>query len=114
MKVFVLQLIQMSHLQWIFCNFTLHDKQRGYLSLMEQATVLKEIERLLDTSPEDIPAGSQYLLEFDYSTLYNTSLEQQLYWVLAIKAACRAGRRVAEASKSRGCTQRRLRAKIAT
>jgi hypothetical protein len=114
MKVFVLHLIQMSHLQWTFCKFTLHYKQRGYLSLLEWATVLKEVERLLGTSPEDIPAGSQYLLEFDYSALYNAYLERQLYWVLAMKAACWAGRRVAEASKCRGRTHRRLRAKMAT
>jgi hypothetical protein len=79
MKVFVLHLIQMSHSRWIFCNFTLHDKQRGYLSLLEWGTVLKEVKQLLDTSPEDIPISSQYLLEFDYSALYNASLEQQSY-----------------------------------
>jgi hypothetical protein len=113
MKVFVSHLIQMSHLQWIFCNFTLHDKQRGYPSLLEWVAVLKEVERLLDTSPEDILAGSQYLLESDYSALYNAYLERQLYWVLAMKAACWAGRRVSEASKSRGRTHRRLQAKMA-
>jgi hypothetical protein len=92
MEVFVLHLIQTSHSQWIFCNFTLHDKQRGYLSLLEWATVLKEVERLLDTSPEDISAGSQYLPEFYYFALYNASLERQLYWVMAMKVACQAGR----------------------
>ncbi len=33
MKVFVSQLIQISHSQWIFHNYTLHDKQWGYLRL---------------------------------------------------------------------------------
>jgi hypothetical protein len=99
MKVFVSHLIQISHLQWIFCNFTLHDKQKGYLSLLKRATVLKEVDRLLDTAPEDIPAGSQYLLELNYSALYNVSLERQSYWVLAMKAACHAGKREATASK---------------
>jgi hypothetical protein len=99
MKAFVLHLIQLSHSQWIFRNFTLHDKQRGYLSLLKWKTVLKEVDRLLDTAPEDIPAGSQYLLEIDYSTLYNASLERQSYWVLAMKAACRAGEQEATASK---------------
>ena len=99
MKAFVLHIIQISHLQWIFCNFTLHDKQRGYLSLLKRATVLKEVDRLLDTAPEDIPAGSQYLLELNYSALYNASLERQSYWVLVMKAACHAGKREATASK---------------
>jgi hypothetical protein len=114
MKAFVSHLIQISHSQWIFCNFTLHDKQRGYLSLLKQATVLKEVDWLLDTAPEDIPAGSQYLLELDFSALYNASLERQLYWVLAMKASCRAGKLEATASKCRGCSQRKLRAKVST
>jgi hypothetical protein len=114
MKAFVLHLIQFSHLQWIFCNFTLHDKQRGYLSLLKRATVLREVDRLLDTAPEDIPAGSQYLLELDYSALYNASLERQSYWVLAMKAACHAGKREATIFKHRGRSQRKLRAKVST
>jgi hypothetical protein len=115
MKAFVLHLIKIFYSQWIFFNFTLHDKQRvGYLSLLKWATVLMEVDRLLDTAPEDIPAGSQYLLELDYSALYNASLERQLYWVLAMKAACRAGKKEATASKRGGCSQRKLRVKVST
>jgi hypothetical protein len=114
MKAFVLHLIQISHSQWIFQNFTLHGKQRGYLSLLKRATVLREVDWLLDTAPEDIPAGSQYLLELDYSALYNASLERQLYWVLAMKAACRAGKRDEKLSKRRGRSQRKMRAKLST
>ncbi len=114
MKAFVLHLVQISHLQWIFCNFTLHDKQRGYLSLLKRATVLKEVDRLLDTAPEDIPAGNQYLFKLDYSALFNTSLERQSYWVLTMKAAHRAGKQDATASKHRGRSQRELRAKVST
>ncbi len=111
MKAFASHLIQISHSQWIFCNFTLHDKQRGHLSLLKQATVLEEVDRLLNTDPEDIPVGSQYLLELDYSTLYNASLERQSYWVLAMSAAQRAGKQEATAAKRMGHTQQRLKAK---
>jgi hypothetical protein len=111
MKVFISHLIQVLHSQWILCNFTLHDKQRGYLSLLKSATVLKEVDRLLDTAPEDIPAGSQYLLELNYSTLYNASLKRQSYWVLAMSPACRAGKQEATASKRMGRAQRKLKAK---
>jgi hypothetical protein len=115
MKAFVLHLIQISHSQWIFRNFTLHGKQRGYLSLLKRATVLKEVDWLLDMAPEDIPAGSQYyVLELDYSALYIASLERQSYWVLAMKAACRAGKQDAKLSKRRGHSQREMRAKLST
>ena len=43
--------------------------------------------------PEEVPEGSRYLLELDYSDLYNATFERQSYWVLAMKAARRAGRR---------------------
>jgi hypothetical protein len=64
--------------------------------------------------PRGIPAGSQYLLELDYSALYNASLERQLYWVLAMKADCRAGKQDAKLSKRRGRSQRKMRAKLST
>jgi hypothetical protein len=114
MKAFVSHLIQISLSQWIFCNFTLHNKQRGYLCLLQWATVLKEVDRLLDLAPEDILVGSQYLLELDYSALFNTSLERQSYWVLAMKAARRAGKQDAKLSKRRGRSQRKPRAKLST
>ena len=31
MKHFIGKLLQISHSQWLYCNFTLHDKTRGYL-----------------------------------------------------------------------------------
>jgi hypothetical protein len=114
MKAFALHLLQISHSQWIFHNFTLHNKQRGYLCLLKRATVLKEVDWLLDTVPEDIPSGSQYLLELDYSALFNPSLARQSYWVLAMKAACCAGKQDATASKHRGCSQRKLWVKAST
>jgi hypothetical protein len=67
---------------------------------------------LLDTA--DILAGSQYLLELDYSALFNASLERQLYWVLAMKAAHRAGKWDTIASKLRGRSQRKLWEKAST
>jgi hypothetical protein len=111
MKACVSHLIQILHSQWIFQNFTLHNKQRGHLSLLKKTSVLKEVDCLLDMAPVDIPAGSQYLLELDYSTLYNALLERQSYWVLAMSATRRAGRQEVTASRRMGRAQRRLRAK---
>lgn len=93
MKGLASHLIQTSHNQWIFRNFTLHDKQRGYLQLQKRKDLLRELDRLIDTPPDEIPEGSRYLLELDYSELYTSSFESQSYWVLAMKAARRAGRR---------------------
>ena len=93
MKGLASHLMHASHNQWILRNFTLHDKHRGYLRLQQRKDLLRELDRLIDTPPEEVPEGSRYLLELDYSDLYNSTFEHQSYWVLAMKAARRAGRR---------------------
>jgi hypothetical protein len=94
MKGFISHLVQLSHSQWIFHNFTLHNKQPDYLRLQQSKEVLREVDRLLDTPSDELPQDSQYLLELDFSTLYKTLFECQSNWVLAMKAACCAGQRL--------------------
>ncbi len=92
MKAMVSHLMQASHCQWIFRNFTLHDKQQGYLRLQHRKDLLRELDKLIDTPSDDIPEESRYLLELDYSELYNAPLERQFYWALAMKAVRQADR----------------------
>jgi hypothetical protein len=70
MKTMASHLMQASHCQWIFRNFTLHDKQRGYLCLQQRKDLLWELDKLINTPLDDIPEESRYLLELDYSKLY--------------------------------------------
>jgi hypothetical protein len=93
MRAFISHLLQMSHSQWIFRNYTLHDKQRGYLCLRLRSDILREIQELLETPLSGVPLESRYLLELDHSSMYNAMYKEQTYWVLAIKAARRAGQR---------------------
>ena len=105
MKTFISHLLQISHSQWIFWNYTLHDKQRGYLRLRLRTEVLREIHELLETPPSEVPPECQYLLELDHSAVYTASYEEQIYWILALKAAQRAGRRAATSQRARGRSQ---------
>jgi len=106
MKAFISHLIQISHSQWIFRNYTLHDKQRGYLRLRLRKEVLREIHELLETPPSEVPPECQYLLELDHSAMYtNASYEEQAYWVLALKAARTTSRRAATSKCVRGRSQ---------
>jgi hypothetical protein len=106
MKAFISHLLQISHSQWIFRNYTLHDKQRGYLRLRLRKEVLRKIHELLETLPSEVPPECQYLLELDHSAMYKASYEEQAYWVLAMKAARRAGRRAETSQRVWGCSQR--------
>ena len=91
MKMFISHLLRVSHSQWIFRNYTLHDKQWDYLCLRLHADVLHKIHKLLETPLLEVPSESQYLLELDHSAMYKASYEEQVYWVLALKAAKHAG-----------------------
>jgi hypothetical protein len=75
MKAMSSHLMQASHCQWIFRNFTLHDKQWGYLRLKHFKDLLRELDKLIDTPSDDIPEESRYLFELDYSKLYNASFK---------------------------------------
>ena len=108
MKAFISHLLQISHSQWIFRNYTLHDKQRGYLRLRLRKEVLRKIHELLETLPSEVPPECQYLLELDHSAMYKASYEEQAYWVLAMKAARRAGRRAAMSKRARGRSWRTI------
>ncbi len=111
MKHFIGKLLQISHLQWLYRNLTLHDKKRGYLRLQRRKEILKEVDHLLDMNTDDIPKESQYLLELDFTPLYSASFEKQSYWVLSMKAARRAGRCANHQAKSKGASHRRRQAK---
>jgi hypothetical protein len=71
---------------------TLHDKQRGHLQLQQRNDLLRELDKLIEP-PDEVPKGCRYLLDLDYSDLHNASFQCQSYWVLAMKAARRTGRR---------------------
>lgn len=92
-RAFVLKLLDISHGQWMYRNFSLHNKCRGHLKLTHQAEVLTEIAILSESRPEDIPPESRFLLEVETVNLDGQTLARQEYWVAAMKAALKAGRR---------------------
>jgi hypothetical protein len=117
MKHFISHILHITHSQWIFRNITLHDSVRGTLRLQERKEVLDEVQKYLDTSPEDLPQESRFLVELDFDALYRSTFEYQTYWVRAIKAARRAGRRIAAktaASRKQGRRARAAAAKVQT
>ncbi len=108
MKQLVERLILILHSQWLFRNFTLHHKTKGYLRAKAEADIKQEVSALLHTQPSNIPLNCQYLLEIKHSPGRLSSHEFQCYWVQSIKAAWvaidREGRRLA----SLGSGSRRL------
>ena len=107
-KSLISKLLHITHSQWIYRNFTLHDKLCGYLHNKSLEDIKQTIEELADTPPEDIPEGSKFLLEINFGDLTKSHIENQQYWIIALKAAITAGRR----SKAAGSRARRIRHRV--
>jgi hypothetical protein len=84
---FTRQLIDISHAQWLYRNFTLHHYTKGYLRQWTVNDIRREVEKLADTQPSDIPKRSRYLLEIFHRPNKLTSDIEDAYWVAAMKAA---------------------------
>ena len=89
MKGLINRLVHISHSQWLFRNFTLHDTKCGYKRLKDRQTVQLQIIELSNTDPECIPEHSRFLLEIDTEVLKSSDYESQVYWVAAMEAARR-------------------------
>jgi hypothetical protein len=54
-KQFIAKILQLTHLQWIYRNISLHDKRQGYLRNKQLEDLLQEITELSNLSPKEIP-----------------------------------------------------------
>ena len=60
---FIQRLVEISHAQWLYRNFTLHHYAKLYLHQRTVNKISQDIELLAGTRPSDIPQESRYLLE---------------------------------------------------
>ncbi len=81
------KLIDISHSQWLYQNFTLHHYTKGYLRQRTKWEMQREVERLMHTSNLNISKESRYLLEIAAQPSDVSTATPNAYWVLAIKAA---------------------------
>ena len=108
-RMFIAKLLKISHDQWIFRNFTLHDKQHGHLAMLRREELAQEIERLQSLDPADVPADSRFLLDFNIDDLAEGDIGMQEEWIYAITSARKAGMRAQRRSISWSQRPRRLR-----
>ncbi len=85
-----MNLLHVTHSQWIFTNISPHDKINGYLHKKKSEEIMLELESMAGTALEDIPAESGFLLEINFSKLSKFHTKSQKYWILAVNAALTA------------------------
>ena len=106
MKHFIQRLVEISHAQWLYRNFTLHHYAKGYLHRRTENDINREVETLLNTRTSKIPPESQYLMEIAYRPQLSSPPVHNAYWVLAMKTA-RTCLLKTEANQARQSTRRR-------
>jgi hypothetical protein len=94
-KQLISKLLHITHGQWIYRNISRHHTKLGLLKDMERRQLLVEIDRLMSIDPSDVPEESKFLLEIDFWAIPVASTERQSYWVHAVRAAVKSGRRAA-------------------
>jgi hypothetical protein len=87
MSTFISKVLHITHSQWIFRNFMLHDKAMGYLRLKACTDAAVRIDDLMQSRPSAIPSDSRFLLEFDIEGLIGSDSDTQQYWIAAMEAA---------------------------
>jgi hypothetical protein len=79
-----MQLLQVTHSQWIYRGILVHDWTTGTLILAHKDKLLKEIEHQLTLGSEGLVEEDRFLLECNFEEIVSTNGEQQEYWLLAI------------------------------
>ena len=89
-KTLISKVLRITHSQWIFRNFMLHDHLDGYLQRSRQAEITMEIDQLLQTHVDEIPRDRAFLLELDIDDISTMDFKAQNYCVFAMNAALSA------------------------
>ena len=80
----------MTHKQWLLRNAKVHIKRKGDLTEEEHDKLLKKIESLMWTDPDDLLTEDRDLLKEDFDMLGRASTLAQQLWVAEMEASISA------------------------
>jgi hypothetical protein len=83
-------LLDITHGQWLYRNFIVHDPISGIIATGKKEELLLEIERQWDLGDAGLLEEDKYLVEVNLGDLETTLGECLHYWLLAIKTAQKA------------------------
>ena len=86
----ITRLLEITHGQWVYQNFIVHDPVLGTIATARKEELLREIERQRELGDAGLLEEDKYLAEVNLEGLEDTSGERQHYWLLAIKTARKA------------------------
>ena len=83
----VIQLLEITHGQWLYRNVQVHDNVSGIVATERKEKLQEAIETQILQGGEGLAEEDKYLLDIRLDDLESTSGETQEYWLLAIQAA---------------------------
>jgi hypothetical protein len=83
-------LLEITHGQWVYRNFIVHDPVLGTIATARKEELLREIKRQRELGDAGLQEDDKYLAKVNLEGLEDTSGERQHYWLLAIKTAWKA------------------------
>ncbi len=81
----ITQLLEITHGQWIYRNYVVHDPVSGTIATAKKEELLLEIERQRELGDAGLLEEDKYLAEVNLEEMASSSGEQQHYWLLAIQ-----------------------------
>ncbi len=86
----ITRLLEITHGQWVYCNFIVHDPVSSTIVTARKEELIQEIKRQQKLGDAGLLEEDKYLAEVNLEGLETTSGEWQHYWLLAIKTAWKA------------------------
>jgi hypothetical protein len=86
----ITRLLEITHGQWLYQNFMVHNPVSGAITTAKKEELLLEIECQWDLRDAGLLEEDKYLAEVNLGDMETTSGERQHYWLLAIQTARKA------------------------
>ena len=84
------QLLRLTHRQWLHRNAILHFRLSDGRTIAERESLIRRVQDLMWTDPEDLLPDDRPLLEEDFVKLGEANADAQAYWAAEVEAALKA------------------------
>jgi hypothetical protein len=83
----ITHLLEITHGQWLYRNYIVHDPVSGTTAMAEKEELLMEIEHQRELGDAGLLEEDKYLAEVNLEEMSTSLGERQHYWLLAIQTA---------------------------
>ena len=83
----ITRLLEITHGQWLYRNYVVHDPVSGTIAMAKKEELLLEIEWQRKLGDAGLLEEDKYLAEVNLEEMASSSGERQHYWLLAIQTA---------------------------